>query len=717
MPSPEAFDLKSRYAQAMALLNVGQTGQALAVFLSILQARPNTAEAHFQIARILLQGFQPARALPHAVAATRLKPGEPAVWQVRAEAVALAPDLAAEESLRNDLARAPLEPAARVALQDRIAGPRPRALTGASAELRQGLDQLLGLMRAGRPAQAVPVARGLIARHPRTAELSNILGGALAQTGEVEAALAAFRRAVTIDPGYAEAWDNLGRTLLDLGRLDEARAALARAVTAAPALVTALANLALACTRLGEPRTALPLAEKAVRIAPRHALALVALGTARTRLKDYAGAAEVLGRAGALDPTLLDAQAMLGLALARLGRDDQAMAAYDAVLAQAPDHAFALGGKAALLQTLGRFDEAAPLFRRTFELDPTVGENYRLFSASHKMTPDDPLLAQMRDLLARPDLRDTDRIDLGFALAKGLEDLKDWRGSMAVLHEANARMRRQWPYDIATRQRDVAAVLAAMAGFDGAAAPLPGATDHAPIFVTGMPRSGTTLVEQIIASHSQVTGGGELGLAVQAAVKLLRAPDGGLRPLADLTAEEITGLGHAYAAEMQARFPGATRITDKSIQTYLYMGLIAQALPQARFVVVRRDPRDNLLSIYRNKFPDGTHLYAYDLRDLGLYYQGFVQAVDFWTARLRGRVHQVQYEDLVSDPENQTRRLIAACGLPWEDACLNHHQTERRVETLSVYQVRQPIYASSTRAWERYGDMVQDLLDTLGDQA
>ena len=143
------------------------------------------------------------------------------------------------------------------------------------------------------------------------------------------------------------------------------------------------------------------------------------------------------------------------------------------------------------------------------------------------------------------------------------------------------------------------------------------------------------------------------------------------------------------------------------------MGLIAQALPQARFVVVRRDPRDTALSISRNVCAEGTHLYAYDLHDLGRYFRMFDELIDFWRGKMPGGFHEVQYEDLVANPEDESRRLIAACGLDWEDACLNFHENTRRVQTLSLFQVRQPIYRSSTHAWERHRDDLKELLDAL----
>jgi hypothetical protein len=249
---------------------------------------------------------------------------------------------------------------------------------------------------------------------------------------------------------------------------------------------------------------------------------------------------------------------------------------------------------------------------------------------------------------------------------------------------------------------------------DWQGAQVSGATDAAPIFVTGMPRSGTTLVEQIIASHSRVTGAGELADSTVSALRLLPpVAGGGFRSATAIPPGEIARLGQDYAAMMRARFPQTPQITDKSIQTYLTLGLVKLAMPQARIIVVRRDPRDTLLSIYKNLFPEGTHLYAYDQVDLARHYATFVRMIDFWRETVPGWFYEVQYEALVEEPEAQSRALIAACGLDWEEACLNFHANDRKVETLSVFQVRQPISKGSVRAWERYGDRLAPMIGQL----
>jgi hypothetical protein len=208
-----------------------------------------------------------------------------------------------------------------------------------------------------------------------------------------------------------------------------------------------------------------------------------------------------------------------------------------------------------------------------------------------------------------------------------------------------------------------------------------------------------------------VRGGGELGWALSEVMQVF-GPD--RRHLGDVSDAEIARIGNRTAERMQKIDPDVAHITDKSVQSYTMIGPLRLALPRAKIVVVRRDPRDNLLSIYKNRFDEGMHLYSYNLRDLAVYYQCFQDIIEFWRHKTPTWFHEIEYEALIANPEQETRKLIAACGLDWEDECLSFHRNTRRVDTLSVHQVRQPLYASSMKAWERYADDLGDLIEALG---
>lgn len=708
-----ADELQALYARAMRLMAARDFEAALKLFFRFAALRPRVPEAHYQIGRINIEMNRARLALRPLANAATLKPSEPAIWTAWAEAVALGGDALAEGEFLTALKAAPVNPALKVSLQDRFGALRQKSRPATGGLPAAQIRQLLSLIESRRFPEAERGAVNAVTAHPASALAFNILGSAQAAQGKVQAALSSFQRAIALDPAYAEAHDNLGRLLMDQSRIDEAIAQFRKAVTLAPYMVSALVDLGGCLSRGHQGQAAIPLLERAVVTAPEKSITHLALGNAHTRLRNYQKAEEALMRGLELSPVKsADTLAMLAQAQTRLGKDDEAMANYDLALAADPDSAPANAGKAAMLQTLGDFDEAEVLFRRAFEIDRNNGESYRQFIASHKTKPGDPLVARMIDRFEDPKLQDTDRMNLGFAIAKAMEDVKDYGQVFRYLDAANGLMRKLFPYDIAQRHREVALIKAAQDDFDWKAARIEGASDYAPIFVTGMPRSGTTLIEQIIASHSQVEGAGEVGEGTRQAQRLLIAGDKARR-VADMLPADIAALGRGYEDYLRARFPDAPRITDKSIQTYMYVGLLKLALPNARFIVVRRDPRDNLLSMYKNKFPDGTHLYAYDQRDLADLYGTFVEMVDFWRERVPDWFYEVQYEDLVANPGEESRKLIAACGLDWEDACLNFHENKRKVETLSVFQVRQPISGGSVKGWKRHEKELAPMLSRL----
>lgn len=708
-------EIKTAYAEALRLDRNGNAAGALALLGRIVEAKADIPEAQFQIGRIFTENFRTERAIFHLTAAAKAKPSEPAIWRAWADAAALAADDATEKAFLKALRASPLQVPTRILLEDRFGKSRAKTQPSTGGLQRTDVAALVGLYEKGQFAEAASCATTLLRKAPRSALVANVLGSALERLGRKDEALKVFRALTSMEPAYAEAHLHLGKLLLGIGEVQQAVAPLRQAVALTPSNVPALVTLGEALTRRGSVETAMRYIERALCFAPHDVAALLAAAHAEMRRSNPAAAEAALLTAETMTKDLPDTyRVMLAQAQSQLGKDDAAMANYDRVIARSPMMAAALTGKAVLLQVSGSFDEAEPIFRRAFACDGVTGDAFRLFIASHKTKPGDPILDQMRARYDNPETSDEDRANLGFAIAKALEDVKQYDLVFRYLDAANAMVRKAHPWTITQRHTEIDQIMQAHDRFDFFSAQTAETNDFAPIFVTGMPRSGTTLVEQIISSHSAVTGAGEIGIAHQLADATLR---GGLKTgyshVSDLGNDEIMRLGQDYAAKLRARYPLASRITDKSIQTYMFMGIIRLALPNAKFVVVHRDPRDTLLSIYKNKFPDGTHLYAYDQKDLALYWRTFEAMISFWKERLPDVFFEIQYEDLVADPEPQTRRLIKACGLMWEDACLSFHQNDRKVETLSLYQVRQPIYRGSAGGWHRYASNLAPMLQEL----
>jgi tetratricopeptide (TPR) repeat protein len=398
----------------------------------------------------------------------------------------------------------------------------------------------------------------------------------------------------------------------------------------------------------------------------------------------------------------------------RMGQYKAALDLHDKLIALEPTMVKPRAEKAVYLQNLGRFDAAEKILRFLIKKMPQDGELYRVLSGGYTFSRNDPLLTKMKSLWVDERLPDAaGRMHLGFALAKAMEETGATDKVFGYLNRANALQRKLAPFDSDARNKEWHAFLEAQNTDDYTAVgqtPTPSA-----IFVTGMPRSGTTLVEQIIASHSQARAGGEMGHALQQAVAQF-GPAHKMLPLASLPEAKLAKWADNYA-RLVRRDTGAQTgaVTDKSIQTHMIFGLIARGMPGARIIVVHRDPRDTALSIYKNHFKLGTHRYATDLADIADAIKVFRASVAHWRTRLPDRIHEVRYDALVADPAPQARALVGAAGLEWEDNCLNFHKSKAEVKTLSLMQVRQPIHAGRREAWRKYEQELQPFIEAWGD--
>ena len=414
-------------------------------------------------------------------------------------------------------------------------------------------------------------------------------------------------------------------------------------------------------------------------------------------------------------PKTFAAWANLGAVCQELARTGEATAAYETALALDPGSIPVLSNLAVLAQQLGDRGRAAALYRRLLDLAPNEAEAHHDLAQVKKFTNDDPDLAAMRRLRADPGLDRQSAMYLDFGLAKAHDDLGDFGRAFRHMAAANRAKRQTLTFDLRFEEKLVDRLIEQFTAERIETLSGGGFDTSAPIFVLGMPRSGTTLIEQILASHSDVAGAGELNLLGDS-VAAEPAFAGGARypeALAEMTAGCLRDLGETYADGLQARSPGAARITDKMPRNHYFIGVIALALPGARIVHCRRSPLDTCLSCYSKHFPKG-QLFSYDLAELGAYYRLYDRLMAHWHEVLPGRVLDVQYEDVVAEPEPQIRRILAACELSWQDDCLQFHRTERPVMTASAGQVREPLYDRSVGRWKAYENDLGPLIEALG---
>ena len=554
------------------------------------------------------------------------------------------------------------------------------------------------LRALGRYDEALASYREALRLKPDYPEAHNNIGTTLNALDRPDDAVDSYRHALAINPAYAEAHSNLGNALKALGRIEEAIASYRNAIAAKPDYGEAHYNLGAVLNRLGRSEEAVAGYREAVRIKPDFVEAHYNLGNALKALGRSGEAAASYANALELAPEHAEAHNNLGAALHDLGRLDDAIASYRRALELAPDYAEAHNNVGTALNLQGRLEEAEASYASALRARPEFAEAHLNLSLVRKYRDDDAQIGQMLDLVAREDLSDQDRMLLDFGLAKALGDIGSHDRAFAFLVEGNRLRRQALGYDIARSRSAFEAMKSAFSEtVPVLAEPLEprGGEAKAPIFVLGMPRSGTTLVEQVLASHSKVHGAGEIGLLDEAI-----APVDWQR--ATITTEVLRAIRHRYLGGL-ARFGVAEPfVTDKMPHNFGWIGFIATAMPDARIVHVKRDARATCWSIFKHFFSQKGSGFAYDLEDVTEYYKLYVDLMAFWHERFPGRIHDLHYERLTEQQEEETRRLLDHVGLAWEDGCLEFHKTERVVWTASTAQVRQKMYRGSSEEWRKY---------------
>ena len=569
-------------------------------------------------------------------------------------------------------------------------------------------------MREGRTDEALDLLRRAAKANPRIAAAHSALGGLLFGTRRFDQALASFDKAVALNPLDAEALVCAGDCLSQLGRGGEAVARYDAAIAVKPSIPQAHTNRAYALHRLGRLEPALAGYGQALALQPNAAAnhyncasVLHALGRLDEAVAGYDAAI-------ALDPGFAPAHFGRGAALFALEDCEGAVESYTRAASLRPDHAESWAHLGQVLSVLGRSGEAAAAADRALSVDPTSADAWYIRACLKPFGPADPDLARMQAALAHAEAgqaRADDRLSLEFALGKAWMEAGEAGRAFGHLQRANALQRSLVDFDIDEHLSVMEAMARSIdAGTLGRQADAGHPSDR-PVFIVGMPRSGTTLVEQILASHPAVHGAGELPLLGQLAGSLPRA-DAGLAEA--LSPDALAALGAEYVARIEALAPDALRVTDKMPGNFLYAGLIRLMLPNARIVHCVRDRLDTCLSCFETRFRDG-NLFTYDLRELGLYHRGYERLIEAWRAILPAdRFIEVRYEDIVADLEGEARRLIEFCGLEWNAACLQFHQTPRVVWTASASQVRRPLYGSSVGRARAHADHLGPLIDALG---
>lgn len=603
----------------------------------------------------------------------------------------------------------------------------------------------------GEPEAAIELLEVLSSDVPNIPSILHQLGLSYGAAGKAEPALEALKQVVALDPKYAEGWRSLAEQLSAVGLEAESQRAydehlslsttnpelqkaaehlfkkevnkaeeIARGVLKAnPLDVTAMRILADVGIKVGRYKDARNLLERCLELAPTFNLARHTYVISLFRSQKLEEALIELEKLLKQEPNNPNYLILKGSILVRAGDHESALKIYDSLVKNYPNQATAQMNYGHTLKSVGRIDECVAAYRRCIELEQNLGEAYWSLAniKTYEFTD-----ADINDMLARVTEEGGGEADeqshIAFALGKAYEDRKDYENSFKYYKRGNGIRRVHHRYDPRRNVYDTARQIKALTKefFESRAGLGHDARD--PIFVVGLPRAGSTLLEQILSSHSQVEGTAELTDIIAMSRRLggkerLEGVSKYPEVLTDLEPEKFKELGEDYIRTTMIQRHGSPYFIDKMPNNFLHVGLIHLILPNAKIIDARRHPMAGCFAGFKQLFARG-QTFTYDLEDIGHYYRDYVKVMDHWDEVLPGRVHRVHYEDMVADTEAEVKKLLDYCGLEFEENCLRFYETKRAIRTPSSEQVRQPIYKSGLEQWRNYEAFLDPLKEALG---
>jgi tetratricopeptide (TPR) repeat protein len=694
-PPQPTIDFRSAMTEAVGFHRSGRFAEAAARYRAVLEAFPGQPDPLHLLGLALHRLGDPRQAELMVERAVAIAPQHPGYRASQGNLLLGARRFAeAERAFRAGLAAAAQDP-----------------------ECRHGLA--IALREQGQVGEAEQQLRALCAEQPRFVPAFDNLAALLLETGRAAEAEALARQALALAPDDPLAHHNLGSALYQQRKAAEAEAPLRQALKLKPDHIEAKYNLGLVYNALRRQAEADPLLRACVKHDSRSVHYLVALSETVRELSLGDEAYALAQRAYELDPASPEVMACYAAALREHNEHGAAADLLKEALVKMPNPA-GWSMLAALYWEMGRHDEARAAAEQALALDPMeVGARVVMANAARVRSLDDPNLKALEALKARPELTEEDRTNLCFGLGKAYDDCGEHARAFAAYDEGNHRRKALLPpFDPAADLRNAEGFIRVFTPATIARLAAHGASSAVPVFVVGMPRSGTSLAEQIMASHPDAYGAGELLKMREIVARISgRSLDRGgpdipdafaaLQP-ADVGEFARLYLDHLYGAAGEAKL----RIVDKMPLNFRNIGIIAMLFPHAHIVHCTRAPMDNCLSMYFQNFGRG-NTFSYDLDHLGAFFATYRRLMAHWHAVLPGRILDLPYEGVVADPERWSRALIAHIGLPWDPRCLDFHETERTVRTASAWQVKQPIYKRSVARWKRYEQELQPLKRAL----
>ncbi len=539
---------------------------------------------------------------------------------------------------------------------------------------QEQLDYVIQLYSSGQMDKALLSIKELIQDFPNIPLLHNISGACNSALGEIDSAIISFNKAIELKPDYDEAYFNLGVAFHQTGKLGEALNSYERAISIKHAYPTAHNNLGLIALSQGQLDNALKSFEWAVAYGPEYAEAHNSLGAALQELKQF----------------------------------EKAKASFKKAVALNPQYAQGLHNLAILCEIINLQDEASEYYEKALAVEPNYAEAYRNQSRTKKYKKNDPQIKQMQSIYSNDNLSISDKVHINFALAKVNEDLGNQKDFFKHLDEGSRLRKKQLNYNINETEEFHSSLIRLFSEDQPKIKQLSlGPLDIRPIFIVGMPRSGTSLVEQIISSHHSVHGAGELNNFKNVVTPALKNYIGNLTNT--INEDDLLSIRKNYIKSLMDLNVSENIITDKMPVNFRMIGLILTAIPEAKIIHLTRNPKATCWSNYKHYFANENG-FTFDQEDLARFFILYQELMGFWHKSFPNKIHDISYERLTTHQEDETQKLLKYCELDWDNNCLNFHKNTRAVHTASASQVRQKMYQGSSDAWKKYEKFLQPLI-------
>ena len=565
--------------------------------------------------------------------------------------------------------------------------------------------KLLDLYNKGKYGDLKISCNLLLKKFPNSAKLYNIQGIAYNGLRDFDTAIVCYNKALRINPDYAEAYNNLGNTLKIKGNLKDAIDSFKKSIILKPFFAEAFNNMGASLQELGDIRLAIDQFQKAINLKSDFLDAYINKGNALRVCGNIRESIETLQIAKKLEPKSSDFYFSIGLSFWEDKRLKEAIENFEITIKINPAHFEAYNFLGNALKSVGQTERAVSVFEKVLCLKHDFFEVHRHLAFAKKYYGSEEQIKKLLEFIKRVDLETNDYINLNFSLGKIYEDLQQYDKSFAFLLEGNRLRKKKLKYNLSDDMALFSSIKQRFKTHE-IGGRLQISTHEkssiVPIFIVGMPRSGTTLIEQIISSHSNVFGGGELNFLGRA-VEIHDLID------VDFTDKSLSEFREYYLKKIEVLRKQEVFITDKMPLNFRWCGFILKAIPEAKIIHVNRDRMATCFSLFKSYFSASGNRYAYDLNDIKSYYNLYENLMAFWQSKFAKKIYQIEYERLTMEPKKEIKALIKFIGLKWEDKCLEFHENDRPVMTLSKTQVRQKIYQGSSQHWKNYKAYVKGL--------